>query len=128
MSVRTRRLALPSILVWIATAWWVPALAQEGPRGRAVDLAVENRAAMPARVYVLQAGHMVPLGLVEGGASDRLVLPALFVESGEPMQLVADLIGTGGGWYASDPVSVGPTATVELTIERDPAGVVVAVR
>ena len=129
MRVSARRLALLSVLVGVASAGAPPVrgLAQEGPAGPSVDVSVQNRSDTAARVYVLQKGHMVPVGLVEGGAAETLALPPLFAETEEPIQLIADLLGRTG-WYKSEPVPLGPAGTLEMVIESDPARSVVTTR
>lgn len=112
--------ALLSILLVAPIALTSPArvLGQEGPQSRAVDVAVANHTDAPTQVYVIQNGHMVPMGLVGGMANETLRLPRFLVGSAEPIRLVADLIGTER-WHESDPVSVQRPTMLEFTIDRN---------
>lgn len=120
MRASISRLALLSVLLGASIALTTPVqgLGQEESQRQAVDVAVENHTDMPARVYVRQHGHMVPVGLVEGMTSETLPLPDFFAQSSEPVRLVADLIGADR-WHESDPVAVGPPTTLEFTIESN---------
>ena len=114
------RSALLSILLVAPIALTSPAhvLGQEGPRSRGVDVAVANQTDALARVYVIQNGHMVPMGMVGGTANGTLRLPRFLVGSAEPVRLVADLIGSER-WHESDPVSVQHPTTLKFTIDRN---------
>jgi hypothetical protein len=83
-----------------------------------VSVAVQNRTGFDAHIFALQGAHMVPLGLVPSMENATLSLPTTLTESGQSIQLVADLMGTSA-WHKSDPVNVGPSAEVQFTIESD---------
>lgn len=91
---------------------------QEASRSQGVDVAVTNQTDALTRVYVIQRGHMVPMGLVGGMTSETLRLPRFLVGSAEPVRLVADLIGSER-WHESEPVSVQHPTTLKFTIDRN---------
>lgn len=115
-----RRIALLSVLLGLAVTLATPpqVVGQEGPAGQAVDVVVQNRTSWDVRVYALQEGHMVPLGLVTDMARATYPLPQAFMQAGEPIHLVADPIEPTT-WYKSDPVRVRPAQGIEFTIESD---------
>lgn len=86
--------------------------AQEGPT---VDLAVQNEGSSGAHVYALQEGHMVPVGFVDAGGAETLTLPPFFVESGDPLQVVVDLLGSPD-FFQSEALSIEFGSRVSLTI------------
>lgn len=120
--MRAIRLAFLPILLGTTVGLSAPACAtpmgaaQVGQEGPTVSVAVENRADTGTHVYVLQEGHMVPLGYVEAGASETLTVPPAAIESGQGIQLVADAVASTD-WYRSDPVSVDAGSEVAFTIE-----------
>lgn len=115
-----RRIALVTILLGVigAGAPSPGAGQQEGQQGQAAHLAVQNRSAERVRVYVLQAGHMVPVGMVESAGDSTLSIPPAFLSSGEQVQLVAERVG-GGSWYKSGPLTIGASSRVALRIAED---------
>lgn len=112
-----RRLALLPILLGVSVALAAPThgAAQEGPDGPNVHVAVQNRTSGNVRVYALQNGHMVPLGLVAGAGHQTFALPPGFDLSDEGIQLLADPLGSTD-WYKSDPVTVHAGGAVDFTI------------
>ena len=123
--MRVMRLAFLPILLGAtlglpASSWATPmgAAAQVGQEGPTVSVAVENRADTGTHVYVLQEGHMVPLGFVEAGASETLTIPPAAIESSPEIQLVADAVASTD-WYQSDPVSIEGGSEVAFTIESE---------
>jgi len=123
--MRATRLAFLPILLGATVGLSAPACAtpmgaaaQVGQEGPTVSVAVENRADTGTHVYVLQEGHMVPLGYVEAGASETLTVPPAAIESGQGIRLVADAVASTD-WYQSDPVSIDTGSEVAFTIESD---------
>lgn len=118
--MRAIRTALMPVLLGAVATMTMPmgGAAQEGQQGPSVSVAAENRASAGVHVYVIQGGHMVPLGFLEPAASEILTIPAAVIESGEPVQLVADLLQSTE-WYKSDPVTVSPETELDLTIESE---------
>ncbi len=112
-----RRLALLPILLGASVALATPThgVAQEGSEGQNVHVSVQNRMSGSVRVYVLQQGHMVPLGLVAGAGHETFALPPGFKLSDEGIQLLADPLGSTD-WYKSDPVTVHPGGAVDFTV------------
>jgi hypothetical protein len=111
-----RAIALVTVLLGV-TGLFRPApgtAQQEGQRGQAA-LTVQNHAPASVRVYVLQAGHMVPAGTVDAGADEALSIPPAFLESDEPIRLLAERIG-GDSWYESDPVRIRSSSRVSLSV------------
>jgi hypothetical protein len=94
---------------------------QEGPQGDGVSLTVRNEANDLVRVYVLQAGHMVPIGTVQASADTTLTIQPSFLESGEEIQLMAEPVG-GTTFYRSDPVAVRASSRVALSVSADVEG------
>jgi hypothetical protein len=92
--------------------------AQSSESGESVTVRVRNQASGDVRVYVLQGGHMVPLGLVRGGAESTLEIPPAFLRSDAAIQLVAERLGASG-WYKSDPVTVRPPRALAFTVPED---------
>ena len=99
---------------------------EEGRQGQAARLAVQNRSADGVRVYVLQAGHMVPVGMVGSAADSTLAITPAFVSSGEEVQIVAERVG-GGSWYKSQPVRLRPAGSLTLAIPENLEGASVSV-
>lgn len=120
-----RRLAQLTVLLgWsVLGALAGPAAsAQEATRsaasGESVSVRVRNQSSSYVRVYVLQGGHMVPLGLVESRAEATLEIPPAFFQSAAGIQLIAERV-SASGWYKSDPVTVRPPRGVTLTVQED---------
>jgi hypothetical protein len=116
------RIALLSVLLGTSAALATPArgIAQEGSQGPTVNVVVQNHSSSHVRVYVLQDAHMVPLGLVDGMGSSTLPVPPEFMQSDQPIQLIADPI-EGSGWYKSGTLAVTPMDELDLTVESDVA-------
>ncbi|MDX1567734.1 MAG: hypothetical protein R3223_08025 [Longimicrobiales bacterium] len=116
--MRAIRLAIVPVLLGVAAVLAKPSdgVAQASQEGPTVSVTAENRASAGAHVYVIQEGHMVPLGFLEPGASGTLTIPTAVVESGEAIELVADLLQTAD-WYKSEPVTVRPETELVFTIE-----------
>lgn len=112
------RVALLFVLLGAPIALTTPVQGsgQEGSQRQGVDVAVQNHTDLPTRVYVLQHGHMVPVGLVEAKASETMALPDFFAQSEEPVKLVADLIGADR-WHESDLVAFQAPTTLHFNIE-----------
>jgi hypothetical protein len=84
---------------------------------QAVEVIAQNRTDFDVRVYVLHKGHMVPLeGLVPGGGNATLSLPSALEVSEEPIQLVADLIGSND-WHRSEPMTLTGRDEIKFMIE-----------
>ena len=124
-----RRIALLTVLLGLLPT--AAALAQQaapsGDQGETVRVAVDNRAAGDVRVYALQDGHMVPLGLVPSRTSSTLVIPHGFLRGESGIQLVAERIG-GSAWYKSDPIDVRPPRELALTVQEEIQRSTVSVR
>lgn len=114
------RVVLMAVLLGASAALAAPTggAAQEGRQGPAVDVVAENRANTGAHVFVLQGGHMVPLGFVDAGERETWAIPPAAVEPGEPIRLLADPLDTAE-WYESDAISVRQGTEVGFTIESD---------
>lgn len=82
------------------------------------EIVAENRMDRPVRVYVLQEGHMVPLGLVSAEERARLVLPSFFVDPNEPVRLVLDAL-RAPDWSMTDPVTTRSGQEIDLIIASD---------
>ena len=123
------RLALVSVLLLAGLGLASPAqgVVHEDHQRPAVTVHVENRAATDAHVYVLQQGHMVPIGFVEAGESATLTAPWAAVESDPEIRLVADAV-TSSEWFQSEAVGVEPDDEVDFLIARDLDGSSVSVR
>ena len=117
--MRASRHALLSILLGMTVALGMTTrgASQETDRQRTLEVIAENRTNFQVRVYALQDGHMVPVGgLVPAKGIVALWLPPMFAESGEPVQLVADLLGSEA-WYKSEPLTVNGPDPIEFIIE-----------
>lgn len=114
------RTALVPVLLGVLVAAAVPThgAAQEGQRGSTADVVVSNRASSGTHVYLLQEGHMVPLGFLDAGATETLSIPPIFVESGEAIRLLADPI-EATEWFESEPLAVRSGNEIRLTVEPD---------
>lgn len=123
------RLALVSVLLLAGVGLASPAQGgvHEDRQTAAVTVHVENRAATDAHVYVLQQGHMVPIGFVEAGESATLTAPWAAVESGREIRLVADAVASTQ-WFQSEPVGIEPDDEVDFLIARDLEGSSVSAR
>jgi len=112
-----RKLALLPVLLGASVALATPThgAAQEGPEGQNVNVSVQNRMSGDVRVYVLQHGHMVPLGLVAGAGHQTFKLPPGFKPSDEGIQLLADPLASTD-WYESDPLTIHQGGVVDFTI------------
>lgn len=110
------RLALLPVLLGASVALAAPThgYVQEGPDGQTVQVAVRNEANDNVRVYVLQDGRMIPLGLVNGAGSETFAMPPGFSKS-EGIQLIADPLDSND-WYKSDRVAIGSASEVDFTI------------
>lgn len=119
---RAMQLALVSFLLGVTAACAAPmtdgsrmAPGQEGP---SADVTVRNEAGTGAHVYALQNGHMVPLAFVDPGADETVSLPSVFVQPGDPLRLVVDLLESTD-YHRSDPVTVDSGSRVTFTIRAD---------
>jgi hypothetical protein len=118
--MRAVNAALLSILLGMTLASALPGRAaaqQEGEDGM-VEVVARNETSFDVRVYLLQKGAMVPLGLVPSGGTANLSVPVTLARLEEPLQLVADLIGSPA-WHKSDPVIAHPATEIEFTIGAD---------
>lgn len=122
------RIALAAVLLGVSGLFVpTPGLAlQEGRQGDGARLTVQNEAPETVRVYVLQAGHMAPVGTVQASGDTTLTIPSPFLEPGQEIQLLAEPIG-GDTWYRSDPVAVRASGRVALRVSADVEGSSVSV-
>ena len=121
------RVALAAVLLGVSGLFApAPGMAQEGPQEEGARLTVQNDAPGIVRVYVLQAGHMAPVGTVEASRDTTLTIPAPFVEAAEEVQLVAEPVG-GESWFMSEPVEVRASSRVALNVSANIAGSSVSV-
>ena len=109
------RNVLVAVLLGVTAAAAAPTsgVAQEGPTA---DVVVTNSGDSGVHVYVLQEGHMVPVGFLEAGATETLDVPPVFLETGEPVQLLADRVQSTE-WFKSEPVAVEAGSEIRLTVE-----------
>ena len=116
--MRASKLALLSVLLGTMFAPTMSArvVAQGKPQEAMVD--VENETSYDVHVYLLQKGHMVELGFVPSTRDSDLAIPAGVASWEEPVQFVADLVGSPD-WYMTDPVTVDPSEDMQFTIESN---------
>ena len=115
------RVALLSVLLGASVALATPVhgVAQEGPEGQKVQVVTHNRSSGKVWVYVLQEGHMIPLGLVDAMGNATLSIPPAYAHSGMEIQLVADPLGSAA-WFKSDPVRIRDgQSSLAFTIASD---------
>lgn len=114
------RIAIALVLLGTSVAFGTPmrGVAQEDEQGPTVEVAVQNDAVSGAHVYVLQEGHLVPLGFVEAAGNETFTIPPVLVGTAEPIHLVADALRSTD-WYKSDAVAVRPGNALAFTIARD---------
>jgi hypothetical protein len=111
-----RKIGLLSVLLLMSACAGSGAGGSQGPSPEGmVPVAVQNGSNSSVRIYAVQGGHMVPLGLAAGMGGTTLSLPGQFLEAGTPVELVADVIG-GAGWHKMAPVSVGPSSRIEVFV------------
>jgi hypothetical protein len=129
--MRASMIALLSVLLGMPLSLAVPApgagkeASKEESELRAAVMA-ENNTTHDVWVYLLQGGHMVPLGLVPSMGDVTLSITSSLLESGEPVHFIADPLGTTD-WHKSEPVSVGAGDTVLFVIEPDLASSTISV-
>jgi len=60
---------------------------------------------------------MVLLGVVGAGANKSVPIPANILAAGEPIQLVADPIGSND-WHKAAPLSLTSTSQIDFIVEN----------
>ena len=122
------KLALLPILLGASIALATPAqgVAQEGQQGQTTfSVVAHNRETGKVWVYVLQGGHQIPLGLVDGMGSATLSIPAPYAKTGDEIRLLADPLDSTD-WYKSEPVTLSGakrTLTLDIAAQLDHSSV-----
>ena len=82
-----------------------------------VKLRVDNANFLGVHIYAIRDGYIRSLGFVEGLARAELTLPEVFVAPIGEFRVLADPLGSRVG-YLSDPVLLGTSKEVDLTVEN----------
>lgn len=113
------RLALTATMILISTAsGCASASTARAGTSEPVTLEVTNNNSLDVDVYVMADGFTTRLGTVTTAQSRTFRLPDT-ATSALSVRLIADPIGSLGGYF-SDPVTgIGPGVTISLTVGAD---------
>jgi hypothetical protein len=93
------------------------AAAKSAARQESARVLVTNNGWMDARIYLDDDGLLVPIGFVMAQQSVELPLPARALIAAGGLRIVADPIGSRGG-YVSDNLLIGKGDAVLVTLQN----------